>query len=103
MRMRFLHVFAGLFCGTALLACAAVPASVLHRGVLHLKGNAPFVQPILEDERGQLWQLEGVDTASARELQNRRVEVEGEALAERVPPRPPVLRVKRIRALPAAE
>jgi hypothetical protein len=103
MRLTCLRTLAALFCCTALLACAAAPASGRsYRGVLHLKGNAPFVQPVLEDEHGKLWQLEGVDKTTASELQNQRVEVEGEPSAESAPPRPPVLRVTRIRVLPAA-
>ncbi|KAF7599354.1 MAG: hypothetical protein CGU28_01805 [Candidatus Dactylopiibacterium carminicum] len=61
----------GLVCCLALSACAATPITS-HQGVLHLKGNAPFVYPILEERDGRQWRLEGLSTNTAEQLQNQR-------------------------------
>lgn len=89
----------GLLCGSALAACASVTAADSHRGILHLKGNAPFIEAVLEEDNGKEWLLEGISHASMLSLQNRRVEVDGEQTEEARPPASARLRVKRITPL----
>lgn len=100
MRRALKKLPAALVASLALAACAAAPANRLHHGVLHLVGNAPFVSPVLDDEQGRRWPLEGVDKAQALALQNRRVEVEaGPAGAKDPLGGQPILQVRHIRPL----
>lgn len=91
-----------LLAGITLGACAMAPAPAtpVHRGVLHLVGNAPFVQPVLEDASGRRWPLEGLTPDQAEALQNRKVEVEAGAGGGKNPlTGQPALRVRQIRPL----
>ena len=58
------------------------------RGTLTLRGNEPFTYPVVTDGK-HIWQLVGVDQATAARLQNRVVHVTGRvaetAGAERLP------------------
>lgn len=100
MRRALRTLLAAMTTAFALAACAATPANRLHHGVLHLVGNAPFVSPVLDDEQGRRWSLEGVDKAQALALQNRRVEIEaGLAASKQSVTGEPVLQVRHIRPL----
>ncbi|MGH8779891.1 hypothetical protein [Paraburkholderia sp.] len=61
-------------------ACAVQPTTVGQAielaGKLVLRGNEPFVYPVVYDRRG-VWQLDGVPSARASALQNQQVIVRG--------------------------
>ncbi|CAG4906358.1 hypothetical protein [Paraburkholderia saeva] len=64
------------------VACASgagavsVGAPVELSGKLVLRGNEPFVYPVVYDARG-VWELQGVPKAQASVLQNQQVSVQG--------------------------
>lgn len=94
------HVSKGicwLLASCALSACAAMPTDEAYRGVLRLKGNAPFVRAVLEDSQGRFWTLKGVKPEFAQRLQNQRVRLQGSP-APQTPPGLPVLEVTQIEA-----
>jgi hypothetical protein len=80
----------------AFVLCAGVAcAGTAHRGdrvdlrgTLTLRGNEPFTYPVVTDGK-HIWQLVGVDQATAARLQNRVVHVTGRvaetAGADRLP------------------
>lgn len=72
----------------ALTSQAADQIARRYEGILRLKGNAPFVNPVLEDKSGKQWALSGVDKATARRLQNRLVIVKAIPVPEKQPLRP---------------
>lgn len=60
-------------------ACAAaltVGAPVDLSGRLALRGNEPFIYPVVYDTRG-VWELEGMSREQALSLQNQQVKVHG--------------------------
>jgi hypothetical protein len=68
-------------------ACAVQPAagtsmgpsigqSIELAGKLTLRGNEPFVYPVVQDKSG-VWQLDGLPAARASALQNRPVNIRG--------------------------
>lgn len=68
-------------------ACAVQPAagtptspsigqSIELAGKLTLRGNEPFVYPVVQDPSG-VWQLDGLPAARASTLQNRQVKIRG--------------------------
>lgn len=59
-----------------------------YEGILRLKGNAPFVKPVLEDKTGKQWALSGVDKATAQRLQNRLVIIKAIPVPEKAALRP---------------
>ena len=88
-----------LLASLALGACASTPEAAGHSGILRLKGNAPFVQAVLEDAHGKQWALEGVSPEAAQRLQNQRVRLQASP-GRHVPPQLPVLQVRQIEAEP---
>lgn len=68
-------------------ACAVQPAagtsispsigqSIELSGKLTLRGNEPFVYPVVQDPGG-VWQLDGLSAARASALQNQQVKIRG--------------------------
>lgn len=67
-----------LLIASTLSACAQTrnPEQIDHyAGVLYLKGNAPFIRVVLEENTGKQWELIGIDQAALEKLQNRQIEV----------------------------
>lgn len=64
----------------AVAACAAPPYSgdpVELHGRLVLRGNEPAVYPVVYDDTGVVWALQGVNRQDAARLQNHIVRVTG--------------------------
>lgn len=86
----FLVMFASLMAGLPILqGCAASPTAVeatvaqvvqkklTIQGVLILKGNDPFIYPVLVSADGTQWELKGLGSEEAKKLQNQPVAVQG--------------------------
>ncbi|SIT35667.1 exported hypothetical protein [Paraburkholderia ribeironis] len=76
-------------------ACAGTPHvgdKVEVRGTLTIRGNEPFTYPVVSTS-AKVWQLVGVERASAMKLQNRIVHVTGHVAANAVPSGLPAIQV----------
>lgn len=81
-------------------ACAGTPHvgdPIELRGTLTLKGNEPFTYPVVADGT-KLWELVGVDHATALKLQTHVVRVNGHVTTTGVPSGLPAIQVDSIRA-----
>ena len=96
-----LHLIATLLLLLATAGQAADHTARRYEGTLRLKGNAPFVKPVLEDKSGKQWALSGVDKATAQRLQNQRVIVKAMPAPEKSTLRPG-LKVIVMRPAPSA-
>ncbi|HZZ11308.1 MAG TPA: hypothetical protein VFE79_11515 [Paraburkholderia sp.] len=79
-------------------ACAGPPhagAPIALQGALTLRGNEPFTYPVVSDGT-RLWQLVGVDHATAMKLQARVVHVTGHVTTTAVPSGLPGIQVDSI-------
>jgi hypothetical protein len=83
--LRKLLLSAFILCaGTACAGVAHPGDPVDLRGTLTLRGNEPFTYPVVSDGKS-IWQLVGVDHATAVRLQGRVVHVTGRAADTTVP------------------
>jgi hypothetical protein len=86
-----------LFAGIACAGTAHTGDRVDLRGTLTLRGNEPFTYPVISDGKN-LWQLVGVDHATAGRLQNQVVHVKGRVAETAGPSRLPSVQVDSITA-----
>jgi hypothetical protein len=91
--LRKLLLCAFILCaGTACAGVAHPGDPVDLHGTLTLRGNEPFTYPVVSDGNA-VWQLTGVDHATARRLQGRVVHVTGRVAQAALPAGLPVIQV----------
>jgi len=79
MKRRVFRALAGLAL-LGLAGCAAAPQTaetLTLEGILVLKGSGPAMVPALMVGDSELWELQNVSLATAKRLQNKRIEVTG--------------------------
>jgi hypothetical protein len=86
-----------LCAGTACAGTAHPGDRVDLRGTLTLRGNEPFTYPVVSDGK-HMWQLVGVDHATAGRLQNRVVHVTGRVAETAGPSTLPAVQVDSVTA-----
>ncbi|WP_133647009.1 hypothetical protein [Paraburkholderia flava] len=62
--------------GTSTSRSPSIGQSIELSGKLTLRGNEPFVYPVVQDPGG-VWQLDGLSAARASALQNQQVKIRG--------------------------
>ena len=63
-------------CAGAVLAGSPQPGDIVDlHGRLVLRGNEPFVYPVVYDDTGRIWTLKGISRPDAAKLQNHIVRV----------------------------